>query len=218
MLIDALRDALALLMPIDCAACGADDRSLCSDCRAALTPDVTLRAVGGLSVHTALRYEDRVRRVILAFKQQHRTDVAAALSAPLEHAIARALAAHPGAELALVPTSRAAYRERGYDPVRLLARRAGLKPARLLEYRRRTSVQKKLDVDARAENLDGAFVARRRLDGRRFVLVDDILTSGATLLEASRAISAAGGEVVGGATLAFTPRLLPFRDNASSQD
>jgi predicted amidophosphoribosyltransferase len=79
-------------------------------------------------------------------------------------------------------------------------------------------VQKKLDVQARAENLEGAFVARRRLDGRRFVIVDDILTSGATLNEAARAIAAAGGEVVGGATLAFTPRLLPFRDNATRQD
>jgi len=218
MLTDALRDAVSLLLPVECAGCGADGRALCSDCRGALTGDVTQRFTGGLSVHTALRYEGRVRRVMLAFKQQDRTDAAAALAAPLAEAVAVALAAHPGAELALVPTSRSAYRRRGYDPVRLLTRRAGLRVEGVLDHTRRTGTQKTLSLEARATNLAGAFVAKRRLDGRHLVVVDDILTSGATLVEAARAIRAAGGEVTGAATLAFTPRLLPFRDNGRSQD
>jgi predicted amidophosphoribosyltransferase len=73
-------------------------------------------------------------------------------------------------------------------------------------------------VADRAANLRGAFVAARRLDGRRFIVVDDILTSGATISEAVRAIEMAGGVVVGGATLAFTKRLLAFRDNAIGED
>ncbi len=212
---DHLRDAWAVLFPVECAGCGADDRSLCVACLAALLPDVTLRAVGGLRVHTALLYEGRVRRVILAYKEQGRTDAASALSRALAAAVAAATATAPAAELLCIPPSRAAYRRRGYDPVGLLVRRAGLRSVRGLRHGRRTATQKSLGLEQREENLRGAFVARRRLDGRSFVLVDDILTSGATLAEAERAVCRAGGVVIGAATVAFTVRILPFRDIAA---
>lgn len=208
-----VRDALAVLLPVECAGCGADDRALCPSCLAALEPEVTVRHALGLRVHTALLYGQRVRDVMLAYKEKDRTDAATALARPLAHAVAAALAAHPSAELALVPTSRSSYRRRGYDPVRLLVRRAGLGADRVLAHTRPTGIQKTLGVEERTVNLLGAMVARRSLEGRRFVVVDDILTSGATLGEAARAIREGGGEVVGAATLAFTPRLLPFRDN-----
>jgi predicted amidophosphoribosyltransferase len=220
---DALLDAWALLSPVECTGCAAADRSLCADCSGALVPHAaTVSAVGGLGVASALRYELRVRRVILAFKEHDRTDVALVLAVPLAHAVRAVIAAVPPGggmpELALVPTSRAAYRRRGYDPVRLLVRRAGGRPQRVLLPARAKGTQKTLGLEQRAANLRGAFVASRPLDGRRFVIVDDILTSGATISEAARAIVAAGGEVVGAATIAFTPRLFPFRDIASSED
>ena len=212
---DALLDAWALVMPVECAGCGAPDRGLCAECAGYLVAVPTPRTTpGGLPVVTALRYESVVRRVILSFKEQHRTDAAAPLARPLTSA----LAAAPGAELAPVPTSRAAYRRRGYDPVALLVRKAGGTPARVLRVARATSTQKTLGVEERAANLHGALVARRDLSGREFVIVDDILTSGATLDEASRAISEAGGRVVGAVTLAFTPRLFAFRDNVARED
>ena len=219
MLRDALLDAIALLFPVHCAGCGCDDRGLCAACRLALTPDVTARlGPDRLRVHTALRYEGVVRRVILAYKEQARTDAATALSAPLAAAVATARRATPAAVLVPVPGSRAAFRRRGYDPVRLLLRRAGLRHEPLLAQARGTGIQKSLGVEERAANLRGAFVARRHLTGLEVVLVDDVLTSGATLGEAARAVRAAGGEVVAAATLAFTPRLLPFRDKTSGDD
>jgi ComF family protein len=216
---DALLDAWALLMPVECAGCGGPDRALCAQCAEHLVPLPTARSTpGGLRVVTALRYEDVVRRVILALKEEHRTDAAAALARPLAAALLRAAPAHDGVELAAVPTSRGAYRRRGYDPVALLLRRAGSKPSRVLRVARRTSAQKTLGAAERAANLRGAFVASRDLSGRSFVLVDDILTTGATLDEAARAVSEAGGRVLGAATLAFTPRLFAFRDNARGED
>lgn len=229
---DSMRDAWAVLFPVECAGCSADDRALCDECRAALLPGVTVRSVGGalghgqgqglrqghgpsaggLRVHSGVRYEGRVRRVILAFKEQGRTDAAAALARPLAAAVAAARIAAPAAELLLVPSTRAAYRRRGYDPVRLLASRAHLTVSRELTQARSTGAQKTLDREQRAANRVGAFRARRSLEGRTFIILDDVVTSGATLLEAARVVREADGEVLGAATLAFTPRLLPFRD------
>lgn len=199
----ALLDAWAVLLPIECAGCGAADRSLCDACRLELTArPVPHRTPGGTLVHSTLRYEGAVRRVLLSFKEQQRTDVADALAVPL----ARALAASSLTEPAPVPTTRAAYRARGYDPVRLVLSRTGRRASRVLVTARHGVRQKSLTVEDRRRNRDGAFVAVRPLTGRRFVIVDDILTTGATIDEAARAIRAAGGEVCGAATIAWTPR------------
>jgi len=202
MLLDALLDAWALVLPVDCAGCGARDRSLCADCTAALAPSPTrTRLPDGTPVVSALDYGGVVRQAILAFKEQGRTDVARRLAVPLAAAMAGAGA---GVEILPVPTSRAAYRRRGYDPVALLVRRAGLPAVRELATTRRATQQKKLAADARAGNRDGYLRAVRSLEGRRFLLVDDVLTTGSTLAEASRAVRTAGGEVAAAATLAYT--------------
>jgi ComF family protein len=201
----ALLDALAALSPIDCAGCGNADRSLCPDCRRAIEPAVTPRRLDdGSTIFTSLRYEGVVRQALLALKESGRTDVVKPLALSLAPALARAVAI--GAEIVAVPTSRAAWRRRGYDPVALLARKAGYDLARVLVHERKTISQKTLSLGDRASNLHESMSARVSLAGRRFVLVDDILTTGATFAEAARAVRAAGGEVVGGAALAFTPR------------
>ena len=207
---NAILDAFAVLFPVDCAGCGSPDRAICTVCSAKLNAVVTPRSAAGLTVFTALRYEGPVRRILLALKEQNRTDVAAALARPLAAAIERAVELHPNAELLVVPTSKQAYKRRGYDPVRLLTRLSGHRPHRVLAAARNTVVQKSLGVADRESNLAGAMVPKGRLDGRKFVIVDDILTSGATLREAARAVRAGGGEVVGAATLAFTPKVLDF--------
>lgn len=213
MIRDALLDALALLMPVECAGCDAPDRSLCAPCTAALQRAPERHSLAdGTPVVSCLDYEGSVRRTLLALKEEGRTDVARALAVPLARAMgeATALAARdpgggwPRLEALAVPTSRAAFRRRGYDPVALLVRRAGVRPVRELAPTRRSAEQKHLAVEQRVSNRAGSMRARRPLTGRRFLLVDDVLTTGATLAEAARAVRAAGGEVVAAATLAYT--------------
>jgi ComF family protein len=202
----ALLDALAVLSPVDCAGCGSADRSLCEHCQLELEPAVTPRTLpDGSTVYTALRYEGVVRRTLLALKESGRTDVVKPLSLSLAAALNRA--AQPGAEILSVPTSRAAWRRRGYDPVALLCKRAGFPSAKVLKASRATASQKTLGSHDRALNLHESMRSRVSLHGRSFILVDDVVTTGATLTEAARAVRAAGGEVVGHAALAFTPRL-----------
>lgn len=194
----AILDALAVLLPVDCAGCGAPDRSVCVHCLADLEePAIDTVTPAGLAVRSAVRYEGTARTLLIALKEQNRTDVATALA----HRLAPLLP--PALPLVAVPPSPAAWRRRGYDPVRLLVRRPTL---RVLRVARATEAQKSLGVEERALNRAGFLRATRSLAGLRVAIVDDVVTTGATLDEAARAIQSAGGEVDHAVTLAATPR------------
>ncbi|BDZ53696.1 ComF family protein [Agromyces marinus] len=202
---DALLDAAALVLPVACAGCDAPDRALCDGCRAALAPGPVRAERPGLSAWAAIEYAGTAARVIRSFKDEGRTDAARPLGAALRAALAAGCAGLDGGrrEIAVVPSTGAARRRRGYDPVRMLVRSAGFSPARVLAALPRED-QAALGRHARRVNSAGSFVARRPLDGRRFVLVDDVLTTGATLADAARAIVAAGGIVDAVSVLAET--------------
>ena len=142
----AILDALAVLLPVDCAGCGAPDRSVCAACLAELERDpVESRTPSGLTVRSALHYKGTARSLVLALKESDRTDVARALARRLAPLL-------PQLPLVAVPPSRAALARRGYDPVRHLVRRPTL---RVLRVARQTGVQKSLGLDERAANRAG---------------------------------------------------------------
>jgi ComF family protein len=206
---DAVLDALAVLLPVDCAGCGLADRSLCSDCRRAVRPAVIRAAlVDGTPLYSGLAYRGRARRILLAFKQEGRTGLAGVLAVALAASVRAAVteATVGDLELCVVPSSRSARRRRGYDPVRMLLARSGLRGAPVFAPARPHRAQKSLSVVDRLSNLDGVFRLRRPVAGRRFVLIDDVVTSGATLLEAARVLRDGGAEVLAAATAATTPR------------
>ncbi len=197
---DALGGALSLLFPTWCAGCDEPDVPLCEHCLAALQPSPTTRTLdGGLPVVSALPFDGVVARVIRACKEDGRTS----LARPLGRALAEVLPA--GADIVPVPSSRAALRRRGYAVTELLVRRAGAAPQRLLVPARAAADQRGLGRRERAANVAGTLRARRA-DGARVIIVDDVLTTGATLAEAARVLREAGADVVGAATVAATPR------------
>jgi len=221
---ESLLDAAAIILPVRCAGCRRPDRSLCDECEAELRPVARVEAVGEIPVWSALAYEGVARRVLLAYKDGGRVDVARALARALRCSVAEAQRqvareARPGeADEAspgraallpvLIPSTRAAWRHRGYHPTRsVLARAHILVPPlwRALRLSRQTADQAGLSVAERSGNRQGSFVASPRLAGRECLIVDDIITSGATVLEASRAIRAVGGRVAGVAAIARTP-------------
>ena len=123
-----------------------------------------------------------------------------------------------------MPSRRATVRQRGHDPLLRMttvaadvaatapagARAEPLPVASLLRHRRRVADQAGLGAAERAATLaDALEVHPRRLvevRGRTVVVVDDVLTTGATLAEATRALTAAGAHVVGAAVVAATTR------------
>ena len=202
---EAVLDALAWVLPVECAGCGSPDRMLCGRCRRDLVAAPARTVAGGLDVVAAAPYAGTVQRVVLALKDG-RTSLASALAPLLSSALARA-AAGDDVELVAVPSTRAALRRRGFDPVLVVLARLGARPSRVLRPARTHRVQKGLGRAERLQNLRGVHRATRALRGRRFLIVDDVVTTGATLAEAARAIRDAGGEVVGAVAIAATPRL-----------
>ena len=112
-----------------------------------------------------------------------------------------------------VPLSRRRLRERGYDQAELLAKliakHLGQSPVRLLKKQRDTPPQSKTgSVEKRRANIAGAYACLRPelVQGKQVLLVDDIVTTGATLSEAARVLKKAGAKEVICVTLARSLR------------
>jgi predicted amidophosphoribosyltransferase len=221
-----------LVLPRRCVGCGRSETVWCTACRPGAEP-VRVPKIRP-SAFASGAYEGPLRTAILAYKERGRRELAGALGSLLAPAVAASLDAAgldtaaldrlphgpdlipDGAVLIPVPSSARARRERGGDHVLRLARRAGrvtgCAVAPVLRLGRPVQDSAGLGAAERQRNLYGAMRAippptptpSRR--SRPALLVDDIVTTGASLAEAARALTEAGWEVAGAAVIAATPR------------
>jgi predicted amidophosphoribosyltransferase len=209
-----------LLWPVSCPVCGAAT-SWCGGCR----PDggtIVLVLPQVAPVVAAARYEGGMAAVIRDWKLGGRCDLTAPLGAVLVSATA-ALAV-PGGRLWLapVPVRPASRRRRGRDVigdvVAAAARQApDLHMAACLRWRRTVADQVELGPAARSRNVAGAMAARHPPPGP-IVVVDDVLTTGATVVEAVRALRAATAAPVAAAVLAVAEGREPMREPRARGD
>jgi ComF family protein len=184
--------ALSECDPAECATCGlpAPEHGLCRSCRVRLRPLT--------AAHCTFLYEGPLADALHRLKYRGRDELmgrvaerwAATLPLPRNLLLDRPL-------IVPVPLHPRRLRERGFDQAwilaRALARRTGLEAAsRLLMRVRDTRAQVGLGREERQANVAGAFAADPRVAGRTVLLVDDVLTTGATLHAAAEALGAAG--------------------------
>lgn len=209
-----------LVWPVDCPGCGLPDVPVCRSCLADLAGPAfltaPLTAPGAPVTWAAAPYADAVRGLVLAWKERGRHDLGAALATGLHRSLAAALADRPPAgpvTLVPAPSTRAAVRARGDDLVADLARRCAtslrrsgvpvrVEPVLAL----RPGAGEQVGRGARARRAGRAGALRlRALPSAPCVLVDDVVTTGATLAEARRLLEEAGVRVLAAATVAATP-------------
>ncbi|MCW2678013.1 MAG: putative amidophosphoribosyltransferase [Modestobacter sp.] len=222
-----------LVLPRTCAGCALPGDLLCPGCRCWLAvPRLAQprRHPDGFPPTVAAgAYAGPVRPAVLAFKEHGRAELAGPLGTALALAVVVVLAGLPGGgagrpvRLVPVPSSTAAVQRRGRDHVAELARSAAVelraagvaaRPAAVLRRRRGTRDSAGLDAAARRANLAGRFAVRPTrpwpAPGTVLVVVDDVVSSGATLTEAARALGLGTPSdrdtPVLGAVVAATPR------------
>jgi predicted amidophosphoribosyltransferase len=195
-----------LVLPRRCVACGRAGIALCRVCRPP-GPARTVSLESAVPVVAAGDYDGALRTALLAYKERGRRD----LARPLGKLLGAAAAGLPEALLVPVPSTAAAARARGGSHVLRLARSAGRPVRPVLRVVGAVRDSAGLGVAARASNMQGAMSAiPPARPGQRVVVVDDIVTTGATLAEAVRALRAAGWQVAGAAVVAATVRRMPM--------
>jgi predicted amidophosphoribosyltransferase len=225
--------ALDLLLGGRCVGCGRPGRALCVACASGL-PSVGRPAwpepvpPGLAPPWAAEEYAGAVRELVLAHKEHGVLSLRAPLARLLAVAVAGAVPPAEPVVLVPVPSRPSAVRTRGHDPTAAvtagaarLLRRHGYDALAVPLLRTRPGLrdQAGLTADERAANLDGSLRCRsealrglaRRRPAARFVVCDDVITTGATAREAQRALESVGLVVAAVAAVAATRRILPGR-------
>ncbi len=206
-----------LLLPARCALCGevlADPSAdLCPDCRLAemVIPPTPFKIVHVKEWVALWGYRGNVRKSLGRFKFGGRTSYAVPYGRELALRIQNSGLAFD--VLSWVPVSPLRRHGRGYDQVELVAREVAARLGRPLvptlrkhrHNRRQSRIQ---GYKARRKNVQGVYraVDPERFRGKRVLLLEDIVTTGATLEEAARTLRQAGARQVLAAAVAAVPR------------
>jgi len=214
---DLARDAARLLVPVACAGCGLEDVPLCESCSAPWW-EIPFRAEEGagrldvvgrerLPVWAVAVLDGAEHRTIVAWKDGRRRDLDRFFGAAAARAAARIRTElPPKVTVVPVPSRRRAVRRRGVALATLLATTVGRELKAPVREALRASGAKSKGRSS-VGRWDAAEVSARGWTGPDPVLlVDDVMTTGATLARAADALEAAGTPVLGALVLAATPR------------
>ena len=200
----------AFLFPESCCLCARPllwtEKTLCNSCLQSLGQrfPAQLRPLDGRALHVRFSYEGRAKEVLRRVKVQPSPRLLANLIRDWE-------APDWGeASLVPVPSSRARSRERAFDPVldlcKILGKKWGLHTRPCLARHPSLKSQKDLSATDRVDFLKDAFYLPKGVPPpKRLILVDDVITTGATLLRCAALLEAAGATCLGFVCLADTP-------------
>lgn len=206
---------MAMFLALTCPLCGARGQALCDGCLIHLKAAVTLPSPPGIDLDRSLfSYEGRARRLVTGLKYGNNR----ALIPGLARALADLVRGEPIETFDMVtwvPTTAVRRRQRGFDQSALLARAVAGElalPSRALLAHRPGPAQTGRDLRSRRS---GPAMSALGRSPARVLLVDDVVTSGATASAAARALHHAGAEGIVLVTIARTPPKRFMEDGAT---
>lgn len=201
--VDGLRD---LIFPSHCLGCGTAGDDLCINCSKELQLRDFRSQIGKVPVFSSIHYGPRAGHILLAAKEDGVRKADDILVVALQHSL-RAAMRSCGIRPVLIPVPhcKKALRKRGRNFVAEITNRLavaeGLPVRKIIRHNRKVDDQSQLNAPLRFGNLSGAMsVVRHYHRASEVFLVDDLMTTGATLGEAVRTLEIAGFHVVAAVT------------------
>lgn len=207
---------LDLIYPKRCPGCHKPAVSICESCKIFWEkPPISIKlnknSVSVLSVFSVAQYRNEVRAVLLAYKEDGEREAGKVLTEALLQA-RRGIINHSVCTFVPIPSNPKSVRRRGRDFMldlcNQVAIQSGDKVLSIMKVKRDVQDQSKLNERERSQNLVGAFDCTPKnlklLVKFPIILVDDLLTTGATLREAQRALRQRGVIPIGAITAAHT--------------
>jgi predicted amidophosphoribosyltransferase len=197
-----------LLFPTRCFGCRELGYSICSQCRKLWNPHLFTSRITDLVVYSAIPYSPIAKNILLSAKEQSIKSADQLVSAALSTSLNELFKKNGRCALVPIPSRLASNRRRGRDFINEMAvsvaKDFGVAVLPLLEHQRVVRDQSKLDIASRRENLAMALSVKpsfhRNYSGENVVILDDLVTTGATINEANRALTRGGFKVQAAAT------------------
>jgi predicted amidophosphoribosyltransferase len=210
-----MKSLAELIFPSRCIGCSQLGISICSTCRKKWHPHIYQRGLKVLGktypVISAIRYSPIASRVLLSAKEANQIAADELLIKATAHSLRYFIRSYGSGDLIPIPSRKSATRKRGrnfmQEITESVAREESVKSLDILQHLRAVKDQSQLNSQQRSSNISGAFTTSIKLPEsgglgniRPLIIVDDLVTTGATLVEAIRALRSAGFEVLGAVT------------------
>lgn len=199
-----LQQLAKFLAPPCCLSCGVEGCLVCDACWPAVFHPVETSCDGMASVVASGRYANVLRELVGRLKYHHQREVAAVVAKALLPCLEPKRFEYNSITAVPVVTQR--LRQRGYNQSELLAKQLARRlalPYRPFLARVRATQQVGKSRNERLAHVRGAFMAKRHIAAQNVLIIDDVFTTGATMVECAKALKAAGARTIYGAVAAL---------------
>jgi ComF family protein len=203
------KSLIDLIFPSRCAICDSSGKNLCDPCRELIWIEPKEFNLSGLAVFTVTNYKEETSKLLVALKEKGQSALVSELAIMLEPILKKIPSSESTVFLVPAPSGPANFANRGFTPTLLLAqaisnRNPRLKVLNALNFSRDVKDQVGLTAHERLANLAESMRLNQQVAGKICYLLDDVVTTGATALEAARVLRNGGATVAGVLALSYS--------------